>query len=111
MLACLGPVPMEWLNAVQVGLEEEGIPWEMQEVANSSMVLAASELAKSSRINTGLVISNCVDGEVGAVLHHRDLPEDKPLMCLARREITPLALQRLGQNGARLVKGNPFVFS
>jgi TctA family transporter len=111
LLGCLGPVPYEWLSAVQVGLEEEGIPWEMCDVTASSMVSAASELAKSSRINTGLVLSNQVSGEVGAVLHHRELPVEKPLMTLTRREISPLQLQRLGQNGARLVKGDPFILS
>lgn len=110
LLGCIGSVPSDWLNAVQVGLEEEGIPWEMSEVEGFSMVRGASELAKSSRVNTGLVICNVTGGEVGAVLHHRDLPQDKPLMRLARREISPLTLQRLGQNGARLVKGDPFIF-
>jgi hypothetical protein len=109
LIGCLGFVPSEWLSAVQVGLEEEGIPWEVLEVEGVSLALTASELAKSSRVNTGLVISNQADGSVNAALHHRDLPEDQPLMVLTRREITPLALQRLGQNAARLVKGNPFV--
>lgn len=111
LLGCLGPVPSEWLSAVQVGLEEEGIPWEMREVTGSSLAIAASELAKSSRINTGLVISNLESGEVGAVLHHRDLPLEKPLMRLTRPETSPLYLQRLGQNGARLVKGDPFILN
>lgn len=111
LLACLGPVPSEWLDAVQVGLEEEGIPWEVRELTTSSMISAASELAKSSRINTGLVLSNQVNGDVGAVLHHKDLPVQEPLMSLNRREISPLQLQRLGQNGARLVKGDPFILS
>jgi hypothetical protein len=109
LIGCLGFVPSEWLSAVQVGLEEEGIPWEVCEVEGVSLVLVASELAKSSRVNTGLVISNQPDGDVSAALHHRDLPKEQALMLLTRREITLLALQRLGQNGARLVKGNPFI--
>lgn len=111
LLGCLGAVPIEWLIAVQVGLEEEGIPWEIREPVESSLVAAASELAKSSRINTGLILCKLKDGEVGAVLHHRDLPVDKPLMWLERREISQLGLQRLGQNCARLVKGDPFILS
>ncbi len=109
LLGCIGSVPTEWLAAVQVGLEEEGIPWEMRETKEDSLAAAASELAKSSRINTGIVLCSRPDGEVGAALHHRDLPVNQPLMRLERREISKMRLQLLGQNGARLVKGNPFI--
>lgn len=111
LLGCLGTVPAEWLTAVQVGLEEEGIPWEMREPGETDPVAAASELARSSRVNTGLILCKCAGGEVGAVLHHRDLPVEKPLMQLDGKEVSLLRLQRLGQNGARLVKGDPFILS
>ncbi len=105
----LGPVPDEFIGALENGLEEEGIPCERRENAPGDMVLAASRAARSSRINVGLAIGAGPDGMLTAVLHHRDLAQAHPLFKLSTRELGLTALYRLGQNAARLVKGNPFI--
>jgi hypothetical protein len=106
LIGIMGNVPGPLLAAVQEGIEEEGIPCELTQADSEQMRQAASQLAKASRINVGLVISQL---EKGAVLHHRDLPEDQPLFELDATRMTPRNLHCLGQNAARLVKGNPFI--
>lgn len=86
------------------GLEEEGIPWKVRHPDLYGLTDAAHDLARESRINVGLAIS-----PEGAVLHHRDLPRERPLFVLETGELTPETLRRLGRNTARLVKGNPFI--
>jgi len=111
LLAVLGKVPVELVRALEYGLEEEGIPCEQQEqsggttAAATEPIAAASRAAKTSRINVGLGISR-----EQAALHHRDLPQDRPLFSLTGRELSLESLYRLGRNAARLVKGNPFIF-
>jgi propanediol dehydratase-reactivating factor small subunit len=105
----------EMVKALQEGLEEEGIPCEVHcfstaEVSGhgprKSVAQIASELAKTSRINVGLVV---IGHENIALLHHRDLPVDLPLMRLDGLSITVDSLRILGRNAARLVKGDPFI--
>lgn len=45
-----------------------------------------------------------------AVLHHRDLPVDKPLFSMKADKFNMTQLRMLGANAARLVKGNPLLF-
>ncbi|BHH83725.1 glycerol dehydratase reactivase beta/small subunit family protein [Desulforhopalus sp. 52FAK] len=117
MIGSIGNVCAEMIQALQEGLEEEGIPYEVQypdthlvrEQEFDSLkqaVLVARKLADASRVNVGLVVSR---EENIALLHHRDLPVEKPLMCLSGDEITVGSLQILGRNAARLVKGDPFI--
>jgi hypothetical protein len=112
LLFVLGPVPESLVLALEHGLEEEGIPGEREQKPAGDTVKAASQAARASRINVGLAIGAEAGGIVtGAVLHQRDLPEDRPLFCLAQQEIyqNRESLYRLGRNAARLVKGNPFI--
>ena len=94
------------LQPVFWGMEEEGIPFEVQECSAGESVGVAKEAAHMSPLNVGIG----VDGARGMiVLHHRDLPADQPLFVLNLREAGARELRRLGINAARLVKSEPLV--
>jgi hypothetical protein len=96
------------LQSVFWGMEEEGIPFEVQECPSGEAVGVAKEAAQMSPLNVGIG----VDGTKGTiVLHHRDLPADQPLFVLNLREAGSSQLRRLGVNAARLVKSEPLVLS
>jgi len=94
------------LQSVFWGLEEEGIPFDVQEVAHGGAVALAKEAAQMSPLNVGIAV-NGVEGSV--VLHHRDLPADQPLFVINLRNAPPRELRRLGINAARLVKAEPLL--
>lgn len=119
LIASVGDVSTEMVNALQEGLEEEGIPCELQYLGDNqekgqgidqmkTAIQIVRELAGISRVNVGLVVSG---DENIALLHHRDLSVEKPLMRLSGPEITVSSLQILGRNAARLVKGDPFILA
>ncbi len=106
-----GPVDETMVQAVEYGLEEEGIPYERRAPSNPDNAMAsASQGAKASRINVGVCIQS-KNGTLTAVLHHRDLAEQKPLFMLEHSQISMDALDRIGRNAARLVKGDPFLMA
>ncbi|MGB8885369.1 MAG: glycerol dehydratase reactivase beta/small subunit family protein [Candidatus Korobacteraceae bacterium] len=94
------------LQAVFCGLEEEGIPVEVQEVPRGGAVALAKEAAHMSPLNVGIGVNG---DEQAVVLHHRDLPADHPLFVVRLRDARGGELRRLGINAARLVKGEPLV--
>src|SRR5579863_3482229 len=96
------------LQPVYWGMEEEGIPFEVEECPSGEAVGVAKEAAHMSPLNVGIG----VDGAKGTVvLHHRDLPADQPLFVLNLREVGSAELRRLGINAARLVKSEPLVLT
>jgi hypothetical protein len=96
------------LQPVFFGMEEEGIPFEVQQCPSGEAVGVAKEAAHMSPLNVGIG----VDAEKGTiVLHHRDLPADQPLFVLRLGEASSGQLRRLGINAARLVKSEPLVLS
>ena len=96
------------IQPVLWGMEEEGIPFEIQECSSGEVIGVAKEAAHISPLNVGIG----VDGAKGTiVLHHRDLPADQPLFVVNFREAGTRTLQRLGVNAARLVKSEPLVLT
>jgi hypothetical protein len=96
------------LQQVFWGMEEEGIPFEVEECPSGEVVGMAKQAAQMSPLNVGIG----VDGAKGTVvLHHRDLPADQPMFVLNLREVGSAQLRRLGVNAARLVKSEPLVLS
>jgi hypothetical protein len=93
------------LQAILWGIEEEGIPSEICDLAAGSATVMAHQAAHMSSLNVGVGVT---DAEV--VLHHRDLPGDKPLFVLSGRDRSAEALKTLGKNAARLVKCDPLLF-
>jgi hypothetical protein len=103
------PVPGEIIERILWGLEEEGIPYEIGALECEVTEVMAKRAADGSRLNVGIGI-NGAEGK--AVLHHRDLPEEKPLFTLELKGAQPqMHLRTLGVNAARLVKGEPLVFN
>lgn len=96
------------LRPVFWGMEEEGIPFEVEECSSGEAIAVANEAAHMSPLNVGIG----VDAEAGTiVLHHRDLPADQPLFVLKLRDVGVAELRRLGINAARLVKSEPLVLN
>ena len=110
-IAVAGAVDASMVKILEYGLEEEGIPFEHKEPADPNNAMAsASQAAKASRINVGVCIQ-LENGVLTVVLHHRDLPENRPLFTLENNDITVDALDKIGRNAARLVKGDPFLMA
>jgi len=95
------------LSPILWGLEEEGIPAEVQSVSSGEAVVLAKQAAHMSKLNVGIAWSG-EDGEI--VLHHRELAGECPLFTLAVKDTDKTELRLLGTNAARLVKGEPLVF-
>jgi hypothetical protein len=101
-----GRVPDEVVRYIGWGLEEEGIPVSS---AGESLHATAALLAKAAALASRLHVGIGIHGDSGQVaLHHRDMPDDCPLFTEPFRPLVREAMVRLGQNAARLVKGNSF---
>ncbi len=107
-VSLVGEPNPEWVEPLLWGLEEEGIPAELYYDARGSVEAAARKAARSSPLNVGVAVDAMAKT---AALHHRDLPEDRPIFRIAPSSFGALELRRLGANAARLVKGDPFLFS
>lgn len=106
-ISVMGSVPETIIQNIRWGLEEEGIPAEIRKVSNGPTLLLAKQAADASKLNVGI----CINGDSEKiVLHHRDLPGDKPLFVLTAEDFHITRLRTLGTNAARLVKGEPLVF-
>lgn len=103
----LGEVDQEKLNQVELGMEEEGIPFltEVLETTSESIVSLAHQAAQSSPLSVGLAIN---DQEI--VLHYRNLQKEQ---FFYRLDDYPRQSNRvlriLGTNAAKLVKGTPLI--
>jgi Dehydratase medium subunit len=97
------PLPDGLLQPILWGLEEEGIPAEIQPSVAGTVTELARLAADGSPLNVGIAVSG-TDRTVA--LHHRDLAASEPLFVLGPAELAPALLRRLGANAARLVKGN-----
>ena len=101
------PSPEKEIGYILWGLEEEEIPAEIEEVGEKPLKTLAKQAADGSKLNVGIAVNGT---DQMAVLHHRDLPIDKPLFSMAADEFNLAQLRMLGANAARLVKGNPLLF-
>ncbi|MGM0213335.1 glycerol dehydratase reactivase beta/small subunit family protein [Enterococcus sp. AZ109] len=94
----------ESIQFLLYGIEEEGIPYEVQVVEASDAVSAAYQSATTSSLITGV---GC-DGEK-VVLHYKNLDPNDPYLVIDRYQTKPKEqLKAFGSNCARLVKGVPF---
>jgi len=107
LIATTVPASEDAIRWIMWGLEEEGIPAEIQKVTAGSTKAVAKQAADGSKLNVGIGI-NGTKKEI--VLHHRDLPQEKPLFTLTDEKFQAEHLRRMGANAARLVKGDPLLF-
>ncbi|HEM6371390.1 TPA: glycerol dehydratase reactivase beta/small subunit family protein [Streptococcus suis] len=103
----LGEVELEKLTQVELGMEEEGIPFLTEELTTTSesIVSLAHQAAQSSPLSVGLAIN---DQEI--VLHYRNLQKEQFFYRLRNYSgQTNQVLRILGTNAAKLVKGTPLI--
>ena len=89
------------LREVELGMEEEGIPWKLEQMPDGTALALAWEAAKSSNLEVGVG----ADGQ-GIVLHYSKLEQDHPLFRIST-QAGPAQARALGANAARLVKKLP----
>ncbi len=93
----------EWIRALCSGIEEEMIPFVMEDRTGDDTARMAFAAAETSRLEVGVAIS----GQGAALAYGKLSPED-PLFALSVSEVSEEALQKMGANAARLVKGIAF---
>lgn len=94
----------ESIKQVLFGIEEEGIPCELEIKPLKDEVEAAFRASASSPLLVGVTLKND-----HLVIHYRNLPPDQPLFSAYRFEANTSEEKRnMGMNAARLVKGVPF---
>lgn len=94
----------EDIQYIFYGLEEEKIPFTLEQKDFSTAREAAYIAANTSSLNVGI---GYVNNEVA--LHYKNLAPETPYQSI-QRVVTcpPLVLKSFGGNAARLVKGVPF---
>jgi hypothetical protein len=86
---------------VLLGIEEEGIPYDVQGRDSSDVLGLAFEASRSSRVGVGIGIS-----KEGIVLQYEKLEKDSPIFRIKIYQIDSYRI--IGSNAARLVKKMPF---
>lgn len=89
------------LREVELGMEEEGIPWKREQTQDGSALSLAWEAAKSSNLEVGVGAD-----EGWIVLHYSKLEQEQPLFRIPA-QAGPAQARALGANAARLVKKLP----
>lgn len=85
---------------VEHGIEEDGVPWAVEDGVTGDSVAVAHEAARTSSLKIGVSV---LDDRI--VVHHRQLPAADPLFDV--RGATAVTARKLGSNAARLAKGTP----
>lgn len=93
----------ERLSNILWGIEEEEIPFILRSCNESDAKILGYNGAKESKLQVGIGI-----GREGITLYHEKLKLEKPLFKYDIHSNNDI-LRALGINGARLIKGNPFI--
>ncbi len=91
------------LSNILWGIEEEEIPYILQSFDEVDAKELGYKGAKESKLQVGIGI-----GKDEVTLYHEKLDLDKPLFRYSIDSNGDI-LRALGVNGARLIKGNPFI--
>lgn len=91
------------LSNILWGIEEEEIPFILTPMEENSAEVLGSNASKNSKLGVGIGIS-----EKEVTLYQEKLEMDKPLFRYSV-DSNESILRALGVNGARLIKGNPFI--
>ena len=89
-------------NEVLLGIEEEGIPFHIQQIPSGEVIDRAWQAARQSPLLVGIAC----DREK-LIVHYKNLPTSAPLFTLMYQQDNH-ARRSIGNNAARLVKGIPF---
>lgn len=91
------------LSNILWGIEEEEIPFTLQSFEEDDAKKLGYQGARESKLQVGIGI-----GVDEVTLYHEKLDLDKPLFRYSI-DCNTNTLRALGVNGARLIKGNPFI--
>lgn len=97
---CAEDASQEVLRQLQYGMEEEGIPWEVETGTGDALSLAW-EAARSSRLEVGVGLDR-----QALILHYSKLEREQPLFRISADSGVE-TVRALGANAARLVKKLP----
>ncbi|MCZ8641255.1 glycerol dehydratase reactivase beta/small subunit family protein [Escherichia albertii] len=89
-------------NEVLLGIEEEGIPFHIQQIPSGEVIDSAWQAARQSPLLVGIAC----DREK-LIVHYKNLPTSAPLFTLMYQQDNH-ARRSISNNAARLVKGIPF---
>ncbi|PKM52038.1 MAG: glycerol dehydratase [Firmicutes bacterium HGW-Firmicutes-7] len=92
------------IDLITYGIEEEGIPCHLKSDLCSNFKELAIIASNESQLDVGIGI----DAAGNMCLHHSKLP-DQYFLFESNHQNDKLKLRNIGVNGARLVKGIPFV--
>ncbi|MDU4961642.1 MAG: glycerol dehydratase reactivase beta/small subunit family protein [Sporomusaceae bacterium] len=101
LLAVAHPGCSAKLRELRAGMEEEGVPCLLVEVAGGDAAQMAYDGACGSQLGVGIGVS-----ETAICIHYRKLPPEQPLFVCRGGDAAEW--RRCGYNAARLVKGLPF---
>jgi mRNA-degrading endonuclease HigB of HigAB toxin-antitoxin module len=100
-----GAVHPDIIQEILLGIEEEGLPYSLEEKDLVSALELAYKAAEASHLGVGIGVATD-----GLVLHNNRLKEDQPLFSYKLTD-NEVVLRNLGGNAARLVKRMPFKFT
>ncbi|MDR0550512.1 MAG: glycerol dehydratase reactivase beta/small subunit family protein [Spirochaetaceae bacterium] len=92
------------VDEILFGIEEEGVPFELERTGGGS----ASALAYQGALDSELGVGIGVDSGGFMAVHYNKLPPEKPLFTVRYTLDRDLA-RTAASNAARLVKGIPFM--
>lgn len=102
IVRCIGEAEISEVEYVEYGIEEEGVPWTVQQGYEGDCTAVAHSAAADSSLKVGVSITP----ESRVVVHHQQLASDAPVFDIS--EVTTETARKLGSNSARLAKGTPF---
>ena len=91
------------IKNILCGIEEEEIPFILIPDDGDDVKVLGDKAAKSSKLGVGIGIS-----QTEITLYHEKLDINKPLFKCKLNNLD-FNLRVMGVNGARLIKGNPFI--
>lgn len=98
-----GILEESFFKPILLGMEEEGVPCEIERSESHDALQLAIEACSTSILGVGVGLT-----AREAVLHYNKLPEESPLFRVSA-SAGDVALRTLGANAARLVKKVPFI--
>lgn len=96
-----GSVPKSVIRTILLGIEEEGLPFSLEEKEKGTGRVLADKAAEASHLGVGIGISDQI------VVQHIKLKQDRPLFVVSSQN-EETVLRNIGANAARLVKRMPF---
>lgn len=100
----------EWMEEICLGIEEEGLPYEMILTDTNDVLQIAYEACEASKLGVGIGL-----GKSEVVMQVDKLKKEKPLFLrtiqtagqLVTQEGEEVSIRQIGSNAARFVKGIP----